>query len=137
MVLGYTKNKLFTNFFPRNLLLFSHFQTFWLNIALGGGTIYGNTGPGKKTTGRRLFCRCKQRGEDFFHLLKQRGEDFSEILKERGEKVFQISFEKFENFLNFCQNIKIGDIGSTYSVRKLENGMKPVVYHKDRILSSF
>ena len=126
MVLGYTKNKLFTNFFLRNLLLFSHFQTFWLNIALGGGNIYGNTGPGKKTTGRRLFCRCKQRGEDF-----------SEILKERGEKVFQISFEKFENFLNFCQNIKIGDIGSICSVRKLENGMKPVVYQKDRILSSF
>ena len=92
MVLGYTKNKLFINFFPRNLLLFTHFQTFWLNIALGGGTIYGNTGPGKKTTGRRLFLSLQTTGEDFFHLLKQRGEDFSEILKERGEKVFQISF---------------------------------------------
>ena len=97
----------------------------------------GIRGRARRQRGADFFCRCKQRGEDFFHLLKQRGEDFSEILKERGEKVFQISFEKFEIFLNFCQNIKIGDIGSTYSVRKLENGMKPVVYHKDRILSSF
>ena len=40
--------------------------------------------------GAQPFCRCKQRGEDFFHLLKQRGEDFSEILKERGKKLFQI-----------------------------------------------
>ena len=41
----------------------------------------------------------------------------------------------------FCtkihENLKIGDIGSTFSVRKLENDMKPVVHHKDRILSCF
>ena len=78
----------------------------------------GIRGRARRQRGADFFVATNNGAKNFFHLLKQRGEDFSEILKERGEKVFQISFEKFENFLNFCQNIKISDIGSTHSVRK-------------------
>ena len=39
--------------------------------------------------------------------------------------------------VKISKNLKIGDIGSIFSVKKVDNGMKPVVYHKNRIISSF
>ena len=39
--------------------------------------------------------------------------------------------------VKISKNLKIGDMGSIFSVKKVDNGMKPVVYHKNRIISSF
>ena len=32
--------------------------------------------------------------------------------------------------VKISKNLKIGDIASIFSVKKVDNGMKPVVYHK-------
>ena len=48
------------------------------------------------------------------------------------------NFEIFMKIkVKISKNLKIGDIGSIFSVKKVDNGMKPVVYHKNRIISSF
>ena len=48
------------------------------------------------------------------------------------------NFEIFMKIkVKISKNLKIGDIGSIFSVKKVDNGMKPVVHHKNRIISSF
>ena len=59
---------------------------------------------------------------------------FSSFLTENVDPISQI-FVKIN--VKISKNLKIGDIGSIFSVKKVDGGMKPVVHHKNRIISSF
>ena len=112
----------------------------------------------------RKFKCCRERNLDHFHFLQfwYLETSFGKsnyIFRKKKEFCFcdfLLSFMSFWRFLtenvdpispilNFfmkikvkiSKNLKIGDIGSIFSVKKVDNGMKPVVHHIDRIISCF